>query len=141
MIISPHLLPSQALSVGRETDFADANTTAGPDRDVCAVGMQECAPGNGAYPVTHNFGGYGGAHLMAPRAANDHAKPVRAIADGTIVFVRQNSPQAKPELQYCNVRADRSFLVPKRISFYDEEKFVSGQKRTEYAKRVPCDIG
>ena len=116
VIISPPFLPSQASAGGRETDSAEANNTTAPNPDVCAVGMQECAPGNGAYPVSYSFGWHGGAHLMAPRAANGHAEPVRAIADGTVVFVRHNSPEGKPELQYRNARSDDGCVVIKHTT-------------------------
>ena len=116
VIISPPFLPSQASAVARETDSAEANDTAAPNGDVCAVGMQECAPGNGAYPVSHSFGWHGGAHLIAPRAASGHAEPVRAIADGTVMFVRHNSPEGKPELQYRNVRSDDGCVVIKHTT-------------------------
>lgn len=44
-------------------------------------------PGQGAYPVSFNLGWHGGIHLTAPQRAGQN-EPVRAIADGTVVFVR-----------------------------------------------------
>src|SRR5579864_1089637 len=70
MIISPPFLPSQPSGTGYEMDSADAGNTVVPDHDVCAAGMQECAPGNGAYPVSYSLGWHGGPHLIAPVAAN-----------------------------------------------------------------------
>lgn len=106
-------MQSRAWAVDHEKDSAEAGNRVETDLDVCAVGMQECAPGNGAYPVSHNFGWHGGAHLIAPRAANGHAEPVRAIADGTVVFVRPTSPEGRPGLQYRNVRSDDGCVVIK----------------------------
>jgi hypothetical protein len=96
MIISPPFLPARP---GHEMDSADAGNTVVPDHDVCAAGMQECAPGNGAFPVSFNLGWHGGSHLVAPRKANGETESVRAIADGTVVYVRQTSPAGRPR---CN---------------------------------------
>ena len=112
MIISPPFLPSQA---GHEMDSADAGNTLVPDHDVCAAGMQECAPGNGAYPVSYNLGWHGGPHLIAP-SLNGQAEPVRAIADGMVVYVRKTSPGGIEALQYRNVRTDDGCVVIKHTT-------------------------
>src|SRR5260370_14247121 len=103
MIISPPFLPSQ---MGHEMDSADPGNTIVPDHNICATGMQECAPGNGAYPVSYSLGWHGGPHLIAPRAANGHTEPVRAIADGVVVHVRRTDTSEKAALQYRGVRTD-----------------------------------
>ncbi|MFM0338795.1 hydroxyethylthiazole kinase [Paraburkholderia fungorum] len=82
-----------------------------PDQDMCAAGMQECAPGNGAYPVSFNLGWHGGSHLIAPRDAHGTAAPVRAIADGTIVYTRQTDVTEKTALSYRGVRTDDGCVV------------------------------
>ncbi|MFM0190955.1 M23 family metallopeptidase [Paraburkholderia nemoris] len=110
MIISPPFLPARP---GHEMDSADAGNTVVPDHDVCAAGMQECAPGNGAFPVSFNLGWHGGSHLVAPRKANGETESVRAIADGTVVYVRQTSPAGKAALQYRGVRTDDGCVVIK----------------------------
>ncbi|MFM0730007.1 hypothetical protein PQQ52_05855 [Paraburkholderia sediminicola] len=110
MIISPPFLPPQP---GHEMDSADAGNTIVPHHDVCAAGMQECAPGNGAYPVSFNLGWHGGSHFVAPKAANGHSESVRAIADGTVVYVRQTSPEGTAALQYRDVRTDDGCVVIK----------------------------
>jgi hydroxyethylthiazole kinase len=70
MIISPpYLLPRNA----NESDEAWINR--------CMPGGE---PGDGAYPLSHALQWHGGLHLREPEA---HA-PVRAIADGRVVFVR-----------------------------------------------------
>lgn len=89
---------------------ADSGDTVIPDNDVCTSNMLECAPGNGAYPVSFNLGWHGGAHLMAPADAGQPAS-VRAIADGKIVYVRQTDTTHKPTLQYRNVRTDDGCVV------------------------------
>ena len=113
MIISPPFLPSQA---GHEMDTANPGDTLVPDHDVCAAGMQECAPGNGAYPVSYSLGWHGGPHLIAPSASNAQAEPVRAIADGMVVYVRKTSPQGAIALQYRNVRTDDGCVVIKHTT-------------------------
>lgn len=47
--------------------------------------------GKGAFPVSGEFGWHGGIHLDAPGAA-DNPEPVRAIADGEVVFARSSTP-------------------------------------------------
>jgi hypothetical protein len=47
----------------------------------------------GMYPLSKLFGWHGGMHIQAPMAGNAHA-PARAIADGTVVFMR--AATAKP---------------------------------------------
>ncbi|MES2319854.1 MAG: hydroxyethylthiazole kinase [Pseudomonadota bacterium] len=73
MLISPPFLPA-VNGVGTDAWF-DTAMAMPPNRE-------------GAYPVTSNLGWHGGIHLEAPQANGVHL-PVRAIADGTVVFVRQ----------------------------------------------------
>lgn len=49
-------------------------------------------PGDGAYPLSFNLGWHGGMHLVAPNTGTT-TEPVRAIADGTVVFRRNPTPQ------------------------------------------------
>lgn len=73
MLISPPFLPA----------------VTGVANDAWLTSAMTAPPGNeGAYPVTGGLGWHGGVHLVAP-ASNGAALPVRAIADGTVVFVRQ----------------------------------------------------
>lgn len=113
MIISPPFLPS---TTGHEMDCADAGDSVVPAHDVCEVGMQECAPGNGAYPVSFNLGWHGGAHLIAPRDSHGHCEPVRAIADGTVVYVRETDTTESVELSYRGVRTDDGCVVLKHVT-------------------------
>ncbi|MEA3121897.1 MAG: hypothetical protein QOH33_1458, partial [Paraburkholderia sp.] len=108
MIISPPFLPSQS---GHDMDSANAGDSVRSDQDVCAAGMHECAPGNGAYPVSYSLGWHGGPHLIAPRAANGHTEPVRAIADGVVVYVRKTDASDKAALRYRGVRTDDGCVV------------------------------
>ena len=83
MLISPPFLPARNLA-----DTEDAWI------DRCMSGG---LPGQGAFPVSFNLDWHGGMHLAAP--ANGHQwEPVRAIADGEVVFVRQPTPMPAGEL-------------------------------------------
>jgi predicted chitinase len=79
MLISPPFLATRAT-----TDTED-------------MWIAACMPGgtvgDGGFPVSEYFGWHGGLHLTAPMNGNV-AEPVRAIADGTVVYVR--SPAIKP---------------------------------------------
>lgn len=50
--------------------------------------------GKGAFPVSHQFGWHGGVHLVAP-GSPQKPEPVRAIADGVVVYARaSDSPKS-----------------------------------------------
>ncbi|MFM0480093.1 M23 family metallopeptidase [Paraburkholderia strydomiana] len=110
MIISPPFLSAAHPQQNDSMPTADAGNTVVPDGDVCTASMLECAPGNGAYPVSFDLGWHGGAHLRAPTEGGD-ALPVQAIADGRIVYVRKTDTTHKPTLQYRNVRTDDGCVV------------------------------
>jgi len=74
MLISPPFLLARQ---NNETDDAWI--------DRCMPGGH---PGEGAFPLSMNLGWHGGMHLIAPMNGSQ-SEPVRAIADGTVVFVRQ----------------------------------------------------
>src|SRR5690606_31028924 len=63
------------------------------DAEYVAACMAGDSPGAGSYPVSHRLSWHGGLHLTAPAGSSGHL-PVRAIADGTVVLVRQ--PAKKP---------------------------------------------
>lgn len=48
-------------------------------------------PGDGGFPVSYNLGWHGGVHLQAPGRGNAGMEPVRAIADGVVVYRRGTS--------------------------------------------------
>jgi len=54
-------------------------------------------PGHGAFPVSYMLEWHGGMHLAAPMGGNGVALPVRAIADGTVVFIRQRTDADSPD--------------------------------------------
>jgi predicted chitinase len=110
MIISPPFLSAVHPEQNDTIATAAAGNMVVPDGDVCAANMLECAPGNGAYPVSFNLGWHGGAHLIAPTEGNQPAY-VRAIADGKVVYVRKTGPHGKPTLHYRNVRTDDGCVV------------------------------
>lgn len=72
MIISPPFLPAHGATAD---DAAYLN-------DAMRVGS------HGRYPLGDKLGWHGGVHLIAPADANNTRLPVRAIADGTVVYVR-----------------------------------------------------
>jgi hypothetical protein len=84
MIISPPFLP---------TPDAD-------DLRYVAVAMPDSvdiAPGSGgapagSYPLTTAMTWHNGLHIQAPRDAQNQHLPVRAIADGTVIFKRAPKP-------------------------------------------------
>jgi len=109
MIISPPFLSAQA-QYNNAISSADAGNTVASDGDVCAANMHECAPGNGAYPISFNLGWHGGPHLIAP-TDGDQPAAVRAIADGKIVYVRATDTSKNPALHYRGVRTDDGCVV------------------------------
>jgi hydroxyethylthiazole kinase len=74
MLISPPFLPARGAT---ETEDAWIERC-----------MSGGLPGQGAFPVSFNLGWHGGMHLTAPTNGTQW-EPVRAIADGEVVFVRQ----------------------------------------------------
>jgi predicted chitinase len=110
MIISPPFLSAAHPEQNDAMQTATAGNTVVPDGDVCSANMLECAPGNGAYPVSFNLGWHGGAHLVAPSEGNQPAY-VRAIADGKVVYMRKTGAHGKPTLHYRNVRTDDGCVV------------------------------
>lgn len=78
MIISPPFLPARG-----SNDTDDQWVDAAMPMDAPAQGVP-----SGVFPVSRNLGWHGGVHLVAP-TANGAALPVRAIADGQVIFARQ----------------------------------------------------
>jgi hydroxyethylthiazole kinase len=85
MIISPPFLPTRT-SGQTEAQWLDA-------------AMNGWQPGSGSFPITgdtelwkgnHLLDWHGGVHLKAP-SESGQVLPVRAIADGTVIFVRKPS--------------------------------------------------
>jgi predicted chitinase len=82
MLISPPFLPPR----GNQTEEQWLNTA-----------MSGGQPGHGAFPASYLLEWHGGMHLTAPMGGNGVALPVRAIADGTVVFIRQRTQADSPE--------------------------------------------
>lgn len=78
MLISPPFLPARPHNMTEDAWLALA-MPAGPQ-------------GHGKFPLSFNLGWHGGVHLEAP-LENGHRLPVRAIADGTVVYVRKPVPK------------------------------------------------
>lgn len=79
MIISPPFLPAP---VAGETDDA-----------YLARAMVGGVPGDGGYPLSFDLNWHGGMHLTAPKEGQN-ALPVRAIADGTLAYFRNPTPES-----------------------------------------------
>lgn len=82
MIISPPFLPSRGANETEDAYLSRAMT----------------AVDHGRYPVSELLGWHGGVHLTAPASNNNSRLPVRAIADGTVAYVRRPTGMpASPE--------------------------------------------
>jgi len=84
VLISPPFLPE------RHDGEADA--------DYVTRAMTGDAPSEGAYPISRDLGWHGGLHLIAPTSPIVGREPVRAIADGTVVYVHEADPKAAPTM-------------------------------------------
>ncbi|KPF66647.1 hypothetical protein IP84_15525 [beta proteobacterium AAP99] len=80
MIISPPFL----------ADRGEEDT----DEQWIAKCMKGDAPGHGTFPVSFNMCWHGGLHLEAPTLAAGGRAPVRAIADGDVVYHRDATPES-----------------------------------------------
>lgn len=85
MLISPPFLPPRG-NLSEEQWLQNA--------------MQGGTPGTGAYPVSAQLDWHAGIHLTAPMNGTT-AEPVRAIADGTVVFVREATLTDDPKHPLC----------------------------------------
>ncbi|SDP05990.1 M23 family metallopeptidase [Pseudomonas jinjuensis] len=99
MIISPPFLPT---SNPGEPDSAYLNRA-----------MLEGIPGNGGFPVSYDLNWHGGVHLTAPMESGAPL-PVRAVADGTLAYVRQPTARSSDEnhaLNYGGAWTDDGCIV------------------------------
>lgn len=133
MLISPPFLP---LAAPNESDEDFINR---------AMNSTE-----GAFPLGQNMVWHGGIHLTAPREGNTHL-PVRAIADGTVAYVRQptatNTDTSHP-LNYRNGWTDDGCLILKhetdigegahgKVVFYSIYMHLSAIKSVDIAIDMP----
>jgi len=102
MLISPPFIPSP---VAGESDDAFLDRA-----------MQGGVPGDGGFPLSFDLNWHGGIHLTAPREGAT-VLPVRAIADGTLVYFRQpteeSSAPADHGLRYRDGWTDNGCIVLK----------------------------
>jgi predicted chitinase len=102
MLISPPFIPNP---VAGESDDAFLNRA-----------MQGGVPGDGGFPLSFDLNWHGGIHLTAPREGAT-VLPVRAIADGTLVYFRQptdeSSAPADHGLRYRDGWTDNGCIVLK----------------------------
>ena len=93
MIISPPFLPPRAAGQSEEDWLASAMRQ--PDARLADTDAPE-----GSFPLSHALSWHGGVHLQAPRV-DGVALPVRAVADGVVVFAaaprRRNDDPADPQ--------------------------------------------
>lgn len=102
MLISPPFIPSQ---VAGENDDTFINRA-----------MQGGIPGDGGFPLSFDLNWHGGIHLTAPQEGTT-TLPVRAIADGTLVYFRQPTDEASAPadhgLRYRDQWTDNGCIVLK----------------------------
>lgn len=102
MLISPPFLPAP---ISGESDEAFVNRA-----------MQGGIPGDGGFPLSFDLNWHGGIHLTAPQEGDTHL-PVRAIADGTLVYCRQPTDEASAPadhgLRYRDQWTDNGCIVLK----------------------------
>lgn len=89
MIISPPFLPLRGVAQTNQ-QWLDAAMPAPASR------LSDTGAPEGSFPLSHNLSWHNGMHLRAPQA-NGADLPVRAIADGTVIFV------GKPTTSNSNV--------------------------------------
>ena len=101
MLISPPFLPP------READQSDADWLNVAMNSVSSNFIPELGNDTiaGAYPVSMELGWHGGMHLIAPPGEGGTTLPVRTIADGTIIFVRQPKVQNRNDDEPLNYGA------------------------------------
>lgn len=80
MLISPPFLPARAAALADRTYVENA-------MPVAATNCPGTSIPEGSFPVSLNLGWHGGTHVHVPTATP--VLPVRAIADGEIVFARR----------------------------------------------------
>jgi hypothetical protein len=89
MIISPPFLPVRTAGAS-DADFVTSGMP------VAAINCPGTTMPEGSFPVSLNLGWHGGVHLHAP-SAGARSLPVRAIADGEVVFARKpTAPVSDP---------------------------------------------
>lgn len=115
MIISPPFLPAPIAGESDEA-FLDRAMVGG-------------IPGDGGFPLSFDLNWHGGIHLTAPQEAGAPL-PVRAIADGTVVYFRKPTEESSnPEhpLHYMDGWTDDGCIVLKHeteIGEGDDAKVV-----------------
>lgn len=93
MIISPPFIPAP---IAGETDEAFVERA-----------MPGGQPGDGAFPLSFDLNWHGGMHLSAPRE-NGQPLPVRAIADGKLVYFRAPTAKTNDEFHALKYRTPQS---------------------------------
>jgi murein DD-endopeptidase MepM/ murein hydrolase activator NlpD len=85
MIISPPFLPERAAGTSEDA-WLDSAMVAPASR------LADTQAPEGSFPLSYNLAWHNGMHLQAPQASGSYL-PVRAVADGTVVFA--SKPKAR----------------------------------------------
>lgn len=82
--------------------------------DRCMTGY---GVGDGAYPIGNRLMWHGGQHLTAKRINANTTEPVRAIADGTVLFKRKSTATSDERLKHgTEIIADNGVVVLKHTT-------------------------
>ncbi len=101
MLISPPFLPVRTATQS-ETAWLDQAMPVPQQNYIPSRGDLSIA---GNYPVSQEFGWHGGQHLVAPMA-DGIGLVVRAIADGTVVYVRRPRTLIRPQDNAMSMPSD-----------------------------------
>lgn len=101
MLISPPFLPSREGNQS-DADWLNLAMNSVSSNFIPELGNETIA---GAYPVSMELGWHGGTHLIAPPGEEATTLPVRAIADGTVIYARQPTAQNRNDDEPLNYGA------------------------------------
>jgi len=128
MLISPPFLPQHAAS--------------SPDDPWLALAMNGGGFGDGAFPLGADLAWHGGVHLTAPSDGGKRL-PVRAMADGTVAYVRPPKPQtsnASDPLNYGGGWSDNGCVVIRHETEIGEGITVRYFSIILHLKRIAADV-
>jgi len=128
MLISPPFLPQRTASSADEPWLVQAMNVGGF--------------GDGAFPLGADLAWHGGVHLLAPMEGTKRL-PVRAIADGTVVYVRQpkkETSDANDPLNYGGGWTDNGCVVIHHETEIGEGVTVRYFTITLHLKRIATGV-
>ena len=101
MLISPPFLPVRDENKS-DAEWLNLAMNSVSSNFIPELGNETIA---GAYPVSMELGWHGGSHLIAPPGEEAETLPARAIADGTVIYVRQPKAQNRNDDEPLNYGA------------------------------------